>query len=370
MPSIPKKQSKPKPIQMRSSSFQTAKGEDVKSSSAVPQSNVCKMCSSTEHYMSSCSRYQTPQGRRARCVELGLCAACSGARHNTENCPAKKYGLSKPCSFCKSKSHISSLCTAGAKAADKSKSKLSEESVPGPSVSGNHQTNWSVNSGRSKADYLLPTICLTFRKGSKSHQVRCLVDLGSQRSYVHSSVLTSLGIPLDSIPQFESSIKTFLGSGTRLVREVSLDVNINGSSFVSSDFLVDDQMDVSFCLQGLQAAMARISYDGHVLADKNYRGINTNEVSGIKVLLGTDILYRLRPFVFVNLFEGSAVQTAHGIIPFGPIASFLTPSQRKTVLSTGEDTETTVTTEKSSSPQSSKHRRYKKRRNRHRNSSM
>src|SRR5215469_14738327 len=84
--------------------------------------------------MSSCSHFQTPQGRRARCIKLGLCAACSGARHNTENCPAKKYGLSKPCSFCKSKSHISSLCTAGAKAADKSKSKLSEESVTGPLI--------------------------------------------------------------------------------------------------------------------------------------------------------------------------------------------------------------------------------------------
>src|SRR5215469_18866155 len=86
---------------MRSSSFQTAKGEDVKSSSAVPQSNVCKMRSSAEHYMSSCSRYQTPQGRRARCIELGLCAACSGARHNTENCSAKKYDFQNHTLFAK-----------------------------------------------------------------------------------------------------------------------------------------------------------------------------------------------------------------------------------------------------------------------------
>src|SRR5215469_1172228 len=223
-------------------------------------------------FMQSCSQYKTPQDQRAKCIELGLCAACSGAQHNTENCPAKRYGLSRPCFLCKSKLHISALCTAGAKTADKSKSKLSDESVPGLSVSSNHQTNWSVNSGLSKADFLLPNISLTFRKGNKSHQVRCLVDLGSQRSYIHSSVLTSLGIQLDFIPQFESFIKTTLCSGTRLVREVSLDVNINGSSFVFSDFLADDQMDVSFCLQGLQAAMARISYDGHVLADKNYKG--------------------------------------------------------------------------------------------------
>ena len=212
LPSVPKKQSKPKPWQMKTSTFQTAKGEDVKSSSAVSQSKVCKMCSSTEHFMQSCSQYKTPQDRRARCIELGLCAAFSGAQHNTENCPAKKYGLSRPCFLCKSKLHVSALCTASAKAADKSKSKLSDESVPGLSDSSNHQTNWSVNSGHSKADFLLPTISLTFCKGNKSHLVRCLVDLGSQRSYIHSSVLALLGIQLNSIPQFESSIKTFLGS--------------------------------------------------------------------------------------------------------------------------------------------------------------
>src|SRR5215469_12563306 len=75
----------------------------------------CKLCNDYNHYLGECLKYLSFKARRERCIELKLCSSCSNGKHLAPNCPARNLGLSKGCYHCKSKKHISALCSADGK---------------------------------------------------------------------------------------------------------------------------------------------------------------------------------------------------------------------------------------------------------------
>lgn len=107
-------------------------------------------------------------------MELGLCANCSSAKHVTLQCPAKKYGLSRPCILCKSKLHISALCSSNTKAKGKSnrhhaanESSTSSSSPQGTVEEETTRNNLCINTGSSSSGNILPTMSLKVKRGIK-----------------------------------------------------------------------------------------------------------------------------------------------------------------------------------------------------------
>ena len=329
------------------SSFHST-SQSFKQEHASPQQNIgqkpeatsvkCKLCEGA-HFMTSCTTYSNSVNRRARCVELGLCANCSSAKHVSLQCPAKKYGLSRPCILCKSKLHISALCSSNTKAKGKSnrhhatnESSTSSSSPQGTVEEETTRNNLCINTGSSSSGNILPTMSLKVKKGDKMVTVRALLDFGSQRSYFRGSFLEKLGVSLDSLPQCSSTIKTFLGEQTRIMNPIDLEINVCCDSFVEVPVLVDPDLDVGFEVKGLMGAEFNIRHNGYRIADSFYhRCRHSDHVKNIECLLGIDVLYLLKHFKVVNCLKGSAIDTCHGQIPFGPVKSFLTPSQIETI---------------------------------------
>ena len=126
---------------------------------------------------------------------LKMCKRCTSLKHNASSCPGKDDKLPFDCVQCKSHSHITALCP-----------NLSSESV---------SSNFCVNVHQSPShdeSHLLPVLTLTFYGiGKRSRRVQCLLDSGSQRSYLSKDILEHLKGDFGfSSTKYE--INTFLGS--------------------------------------------------------------------------------------------------------------------------------------------------------------
>ena len=145
--------------------------------------------------MSQCDYYKSLSDRQVRCVNLQMCKLCASFKHNASSCPGKDDKLPFVCFQCKSHSHITALCP-----------NLSSESVSSHFCVNVHQ---SPSHGER---HLLPVLSLMFYGiGKRSRRVRCLLDSGSQRSYLSKDINEYLKGDLGfSSTKYE--INTFLGS--------------------------------------------------------------------------------------------------------------------------------------------------------------
>ena len=279
----------------------------------------CKLCLSMDHRITRCSVYQSFDERKNQCETLGLCAACSSSKHTAKDCPGKKLGLSRPCFSCNSKKHISALCP-----------KLVRESDTTPSSTSISNPCFTFTN-LEEAPVLLPTISLPFRVGGNVATIRCLIDSASQRSYVRPEVLSALKVTSGQLPSRSFTVKTFLGTAERTVRECGLEVEGSPGIFRKVTFLVDKDVSLDFKIPGLRGALMHFILGGIRLADSNFKNLREDAVRGVHCLLGADVLGYLRPS-FVEMKGGFALKTGYGLCPFGDISLFLTPSQRQLLI--------------------------------------
>ena len=274
----------------------TTNNSNIKSNYSKP----CKFCNVSGHTMRSCKKYCTYASRVARCKELNLCHLCSSSRHVAEACPGQ---LDYKCNDCGSNRHISALCS-------KSQTKV----------------NMCLNScqASSSNDYLLPTLTITVYYGIRKTKVRCLLDTGSQRSYVSVKALKRINYP-DCCTSQEFTISTFLESRTRRYSEASLAVNFGGDKVNHQlPFLLDDRFDLSFSVPNLPEAVSNLE-SLCCLADVALNNCHSTNIA-LEGLLGIDAFQYLN-FQSVNLMNGHALQIDTGFIPYGAIDNFLTDSQ-------------------------------------------
>ena len=257
----------------------------------------CKFCNVSGHTMRSCKKYCTYDSRVLRCKELNLCHLCSSSRHLADACPDN---LDYKCNDCSSNKHISALCS-------KTQTSL----------------NVCLNSCQAKScnDYLLPTLTITVFYGAKQSKVRCLVDTGSQRSYISTKALNRINYP-NCRNNHEFLISTFLESSTRMYSEASLAVNFgSGDCNQQIPFLLDDKFKLSFAVPSLPKAINNLQSLGN-LADTSFRNCNSNDIV-LEGLLGIDSLQNFK-FNSINVMNGHAFQVSKGVIPYGAIDNFLT----------------------------------------------
>ena len=143
---------------------------------------------------------------------------------------------------------------------------------------------------------------------------------------------------MENLPVQNNSVKTFLGEQIRTMRSIELDFNVCCRQIPKVPVLIDPDLDVSFEVKGLMGAIHNISQNGHRVADRFYVGRNSNSVHNIDGLLGIDVLYLFEHFSTIPCIKGRAIKTCHGIIPFGPVRSFLIPSQQSIIFNNESDT--------------------------------
>jgi hypothetical protein len=171
---------------------------------------------------------------------------------------------------------------------------------------------------------LLPTITIEIKRGRRVANVRCLIDTGSQRSYIAKSALERINFPLDGTPN-KFVINIFLNSGVRNIREASVSINFKDDlgSF-TLPFLIDEDFNLKFEVSNLNDAINNLECEK--LADIAFDNNSTNVVE-LEGLLGVDAIQFFKEFSMMKCMEGSAFKYAGGLIPFGNVENFITKSQ-------------------------------------------
>ena len=269
----------------------------------------CKLCGGS-HNMIKCSSFTSLNARQARCITLNLCKRCTSSKHKSASCPGKDDKLPFDCYHCKAHSHIAALCP-----------NLSDERVA---------SNFCVNVHQSSSygeRHLLPVLTLTFHGINKrSRRVRCLLDSGSQRSYLSKDIVEYLKGDMGFFStQFE--INTFLGSARREFGECLLEVTIPGLNRDYVHILVASDFNIKLYVSQLDTALYNVMREGYQLAEPSLA--DDGELVPILGLVGVDLIQRLPEFAVTTCMQGAAFATRSGLIPFGNISNFLYPGQAR-----------------------------------------
>lgn len=256
----------------------------------------CNFCRTNNHKGHTCKSYPTYADRLKRCKELGLCTKCSSSLHEEKNCCCNKKEFGT-CWSCNKEGHHRNLCP---------------HSV-GPQTMSN--ACWLTNSSS-----ILPVIKISVDVGcNKSVAFNCLLDTGSERSYLSRSLLDKFsGLAFPSRDR-KFLIKTFLGKEMKNLKEIDLNVKFfEGLRSVS--FLFDGNLDLSFRINGLNSLIEDLKRHKVKLAT-DFSELR-NDTLPVYGLLGVDVIKFLGPMNLNKFREGHVWEFPQGMVLFGNIADF------------------------------------------------
>ncbi|KAL7630818.1 UNVERIFIED_CONTAM: hypothetical protein RMT77_018969 [Armadillidium vulgare] len=293
---------------------QTSKINDVKDEPCNTRMyNVCKLCQIKNHPLYKCDKYNTVAQRVERAKVLNLCTRCAAIGHNAYTCFGKNNKLRFNCFKCKEHSHITAFC---------------------PKIEATETKNDTVNSLcislQQQADrfYLLPTISIDLIRGNKKVTVRSILETGSQKTYISKDILSHIIPDYDTLNGMELNIQTFIGKEQRQFKQLLLGIKISGMDVFSMKFLVDENLNLNYTVNGVNEVIHEFKHQGIPLADSTFNVEEDNNKFHIQALLGVDILQYFPSLELVSIMSGSCFKVSNKYIPFGNIQNFLPRKQK------------------------------------------
>ena len=190
---------------------------------------TCKLCSAEGHSMGKCNNFNNYEDKISRLKELSLCIRCAGAGHDENSCYGKQSKLRFECKVCKRREHITPLCPT------QTKSKSSQST----------NVNLCFAQRSFDSSHILPTMTLDLKNGNKSRKVRCLIDTGSQRSYISEKAAKDLCQDVSGLYVLECDVCTYIGQDTRSFKQMSTGIRIN-NRLIFIPLLVDSTLNITF----------------------------------------------------------------------------------------------------------------------------
>ena len=234
--------SKPMPATLENFHTQTAK--------TAPFKSFCKFCNLEGHSMMHCTRVATHEARIEKCRDLNLCELCTSSKHSKQSCFGIQGKLSWECRICRRKSHVSALCP---------------DYKPNSFNASPSHTNICINSGLQSQDFILPVMSVLAKRGRHQFKFNCLIDTGSQRSYVAPRVIQSLNIDTSNYNTVLYDVSTFLGERKKELTQLVLDVDLPGKS-IAMPILVDSDFNLEFKVNAFGHAISNLKNLGFQLA--------------------------------------------------------------------------------------------------------
>ncbi|KAF0301948.1 hypothetical protein FJT64_025904 [Amphibalanus amphitrite] len=157
--------------------------------------------------------------------------------------------------------------------------------------------------------------------GEICERVRCMIDFGSQASYISEDLAARLGFNSNS-PTTEYNVKTCIGVKKQSYSSATCDVIFTPTATARHSFLVDPDMNLDYDIPGVKSLVHKLKTDGVRLADSFFNDITSDTIGDFDCLLGSDVIGALKPLRSVDLGLGTALEVQDGHILFGDIDSF------------------------------------------------
>ena len=261
--------------------------------------------------MLRCTKFPTEDVRILRLKQKGLCEACTGD-HAKSECPAQRNNLSFACTYCGSKKHISAVCLVN-------RTNPSNQAQ----VSQNHM-GIVINQASLSASTLIPSMSMIiYDKDQKGLLVRCMLDPGSQSSYISDSLRQRLKLSND-LPTRQCNIKTFMGTTEKKYGVAQCICHLTPINKVEATFLVDKDFDVDYYVPGISEIITELK-KYHKLADSFYTHDlqEDDKLRNFDCLIGADLMTYITPLSSVHIGASTALQVSDGLILMGDVHQYV-----------------------------------------------
>lgn len=229
----------------------------------------CLFCGKPDHRSSECNE-STVDVRREKLKRLGRCFVCLGPRHIARNCRAQ--GIE--CAQC-GRRHHKTVCNA----------QQSNPTRDTTTDTDTAQAQCSVAPGGGKA-VLLQTATIWIDAPRQSQIAKCLLDGGSQRSFIREDISKALNLPVVGTEVIKLHVFGSTNPKRMIARKVKANLrNLKTNMSVQVELLETP----SVCSSPIRMASEEIRHsleaDGLQVADHPVRGL---EQESLGLLIGGD----------------------------------------------------------------------------------
>lgn len=178
---------------------------------------------------------------------------------------------------------------------------------------------------------LLPTMTLTLKNGRKSRKVRCLVDTGSQRSYISETAAKDLCPDVNKLFSLHCDIGTYIGAETKSFKQMATGIKLE-DRFTFVPLLVDKTLDINFYVPGMNAVICKFKENNIKLLDEHFYEAKNHETIQVDMLLGIDILQSMSSVSWQEKLGGKCLVMHNKVDPIGNVFNFLSPAEQQFVM--------------------------------------
>ena len=254
----------------------------------------CKLCCNNNHFTNLCNVYTTVEHKNNRVKQLKLCYDCPRSNHIVSSC--SNSALCRGCG----RKHHTVLCrnqTGQMKEAGKITSPpdggkdlepLKENKVSNPNTDKTKKTTTMTVHSTSMDSFsnILPTAELTLIENDTTVNCKALLDSGSQKSFILSSICDKL--KLKTVGNATLSVDGFDSCGDYKQYKI---VNLKAQTsegIVSVNAIVVEAMPTRLTMPGRDLAVRKLKKLGFTLSDPS----ESNVFSDLSIILGVDNVFK------------------------------------------------------------------------------
>lgn len=278
--------------------------------SHVPK--ACIYCENLNHKPENCSEYSV-SARKDKLRKMGKCFACLGPKHIAKFCRVKGVN----CAKCGRKHH-QSICEQNDKQPE-NKNDSVEDSNPSSEAVVSSLSNTVKPKAEGQPTVLLQTIKAWIEGPAGKKLVRCLLDGGSQRSFVRESLVKTLELPV--LKKETLNLHTFGAecpvSTERNIVKLTLESVWNENQKIEIAAIGTPQICTAVMKVPGEHVQNKLKAKGLQLADVFSEDTNDSELS---VLIGADYYWQIVSGRVERLTESLvALESIFGWTVQGPI---------------------------------------------------
>lgn len=174
----------------------------------------------------------------------------------------------------------------------------------------------------AQVDVLLPSLSvLMYSANGNCEIVRCLIDHGSQTSYISKYMADKLAAPRER-QRVKYQVRTFIGTAEKQHDVVVCDVHFTRGR-TTAKLLVDDNLSLGYHVPGVTKLVQKCKSEDLKLADSFFRDMSDDRMTDFHCLLGSDLIGYIQPLNSVKVGRTTVYEIDDGMILFGDISSLM-----------------------------------------------
>ena len=167
---------------------------------------------------------------------------------------------------------------------------------------------------------------LKLKNSKRQRKIRCLIDCGSQRSFISKEAAQDLCPNYDELYSFEH-VHTYIGKQSKMLKQMSTGIRLK-DRLVFVPLLVDENMNINYKIPGMNTVINKLISQNVSLVDSSFYLNKDHENIELDMLVGIDIIQYFS-FSINKIGGGFNFIIDDKVVPVRNILSILISGERK-----------------------------------------